>query len=141
MEQQLEKALVEIIEKASRGIDSSAEFITGQIPDVVQQLLSWKLAESCIGGFTSLLVTILCVAFLFIGVRKYQDGVIKKENNWAHDGDIYSTPTGVLIIGASGSLFVLLLSIPIMYYSAIDAAKIVLAPKLYLIEYAAHLVK
>ena len=141
MEQQLEKALAEIIEKASRGIDSSAEFITGQIPDVVQQLLSWKLTESCIGGFTSLLVTILCVTFLSIGARKYQDGVKKKESNWAHGGGLYSTPTGVLIIGTSVSLIVPLFSLFIMYSSVIDAAKIILAPKLYLIEYAAQLVK
>ena len=48
MENNLEKALVEIITKAIDGVDKSVDFMSVQLPDVIEQALIWHAAESAV---------------------------------------------------------------------------------------------
>ena len=41
MNEQLQQALVKVIEKANSGVDASISFLSDQLPDVVHQLLTW----------------------------------------------------------------------------------------------------
>ena len=44
MNEQLQNALVDLITKVTSGMDTATAFLAGELPDVVQQLLRWKLA-------------------------------------------------------------------------------------------------
>ncbi|EKP8990625.1 hypothetical protein P4K59_005112, partial [Escherichia coli] len=48
MEEQANKILVELLQKASNGIDAAVSFSQAQIPDVVHQLLLWNMVDSLI---------------------------------------------------------------------------------------------
>lgn len=46
MEEQANKILVELLQKASNGIDAAVSFSQAQIPDVIHQLLMWHAVSS-----------------------------------------------------------------------------------------------
>lgn len=68
MEEQLQTALAEILSRATQGIDAGTQFLSAQLPDVIQQLLLWKLAYHLIPMLAAALVF---VALLFAGWRLY----------------------------------------------------------------------
>lgn len=53
MEEQANKILVELLQKASNGIDAAVSFSQAQIPDVVHQLLLWNMVDSLIKTLNS----------------------------------------------------------------------------------------
>ena len=59
MNEQLQKALVELIGKASNGIDASVSFLSAEIPDVIHQLLLWYAAKSAIEFFVPNVLKVL----------------------------------------------------------------------------------
>ena len=131
MNEQLQQALVKIIEKANSGVDASISFLGDQLPDVVHQLLTWGLLSSA-----------SCVA-----LKKARDGVKEskqsKKDNWAYQhyswgGGTVEGPVIVIII-----LSIVFCSISLIVFtgSLFEALKIVFAPKIWLIEYAATLAK
>lgn len=117
-------ALANIITKATSGVGAGISFLSEQIPDVIHQLLLWKLTASLAIG---LLLLILVVVYLYFTIKGFKKG-------WWRDVDL--GPIWFLIVtpisfGAAGG---------VIYYLLI-ALKIWLAPKVWPIEYAAHLVK
>lgn len=46
MNEQANKILVELLQKASNGIDAAVTFSQAQIPDVIHQLLVWNFTKS-----------------------------------------------------------------------------------------------
>lgn len=48
MQEEANKILVDLLKKASDGIDSAIVFSQAQIPDVVHQLLVWNMVDSLI---------------------------------------------------------------------------------------------
>lgn len=121
----MQDALVSIIQKTQQGIDASVSFLSEQIPDVIQQLLMWKFAQSLVAGTILLLITLL-----------YLYGWKPVVNFCKEDCDnftgvmyaIFATPVGVGCFAASTSWYM-------------TSLQIYIAPKVYLIEYAASLVK
>lgn len=127
MNEQAQKILVDLLQKASNGIDSAVSFSQAQIPDVIHQLLVWNFALSMI--FTILGVSLFCVA------QYVSWGIFKKlRKEWAGD-EFFDHPEGMII----GMVYMITYA-PLAWIS-LDWLKIWLAPKLYLIEYAASLVK
>lgn len=126
MNEQANKILVELLQKAANGIDAAVSFSQAQIPDVVHQLLVWNFVSS-----------ILFQIFIISAVAGYAFGAYK----FARISN--SINEGFLIVGAIcflvGGGFAIGLSIAFFKY--FDWLKIWLAPKLYLIEYAASLIK
>ena len=51
MNEQMQQALIKIIEKANSGVDASINFLGDQLPDVVHQLLTWGLLSSIVSCF------------------------------------------------------------------------------------------
>lgn len=126
MNEQLQSALSEMINKAMNGVDSSVDFLSAEIPDVIHQLLLWYGVSSAIYA----ILGIVCVlVMLKIDVAIY--GKIK--DSWIRD-DI------AMIYGAFGSFLRLVYIIPICFIN-IEWLQIWIAPKIWLIEYAANLVK
>ena len=127
MNEQANKILADLLQKASNGIDAAVSFSQAQIPDVIHQLLVWNFAVSVI---FSLLGAALFVAAQY-GVWR---GIKYLRKEWAGD-DYIDHPEVIFMAG----LWCLTL-IPLAWVDLVWL-KIWLAPKLYLIEYAAHLVK
>lgn len=147
----MQDALVSIIQKTQQGIDASVSFLSEQIPDVIQQLLMWKMVEALL---VVLGCTVLLAFTLKFGIKgihsivNYQRGYHLYYNNSGDLGrqgkELMSQNSGTMpfsiisIISLAVAIIIFLANAP----AAIStAAKIYIAPKVYLIEYAASLVK
>lgn len=119
MNEQANKILVDLLQKASNGIDAAVSFSQAQIPDVIHQLLVWKMVlyGSRIGSFTILLAVTLWL------IKKY----LKEESKYA--------PAIVLT-----SVIFAVFSVVVVTSNIGNALQLWIAPKIWMIEYAASLV-
>ena len=142
MNEQLQQALAQVIEKATDGVQSGVSFLSAELPDVIHQLLMWKMIESlvmCIVGISlTSVMTYILIKYSGVGAKiKDSDSRWKTHHiTLTHDaeGDIapwIPATIAVPVIAALGFLSLV----------NIDWLKIWLAPKVYLIEYAASIVK
>ena len=112
----LNQSLAIIIQKATTGVESGINFLSDQIPDVIHQLLMWKMAESIF-----LVVCSILVIFLWgYGLKK------------ASEYDAYdSWGVPVAAIGGCASIGAMI----IFFTYSLKVLEIWIAPKIYLIEY------
>jgi len=128
MNEQLETALANLINKSVAGINSTKDFLSAEIPDVVQQLLMWHGIYSFILFLFSILYfSLTCVAVVTI-YKKNKDEISR------FDGDeiffVYMLSLGVFFG----------INIPVLFTMNFQWLKIWITPKVWLIEYAANLV-
>lgn len=123
MNEQLQQALAVILSKSTDAVVAGVSFLQAEIPDVIRQLLLWKLVSySLIGGF----IVVAAIAWFWVGA--------KLAMKWHDDSDgVVWVPFGF------GSFFVAVLAVPYAGSRLLYALQIVIAPKVYLIEYAASL--
>lgn len=132
MEEQLQQALASILNKTVAGVEAGAAFLSAEVPDVIQQLLYWKLAQSTV-------VMLIAAVFLFFFYRK---GItVAKAEPGSFWQESYGGPTGPAVFFWGIGLIITFFSIIGFIGSALRVVQIVVAPKIYLIEYAASLVK
>lgn len=141
MNEQANKILVDLLQKASNGIDAAVSFSQAQIPDVIHQLLVWNFASSICAQVFGLLVVIACPFPVKAILTRYAKAKVKDET-WVIDQSFDFTKS------MSFSAFCALVMCAVAFFVGVlmiatnfDWLKIWLAPKLYLIEYAASLVK
>jgi hypothetical protein len=128
MNEQAREVLAQLMQRALDGVDAAVEFSQQEIPDVVYQLLLWKATESAIS--MAWFLAMLC--FLVFSWKK----LIKYMRSSEIDDD--ETETAIYGVGAVLSFFWLLVS---AFFFDLTWLKIWLAPKLYLLEYGASLIK
>ncbi len=149
MEEQANKILVELLQKAVNGIDAAVSFSQAQIPDVIHQLLVWNMTYSLIMTIVS--VSTFPVVFWFVKRQCKRVEVGKFENegySWDRGNPKYS-PTMIWDSKGDISFFVAPLAVILFAWvtwviavvAKMTWLKIWLAPKLYLLEYAASLIK
>ena len=135
MNEQAEKALSDLITQFVEGVDGAVAFSKAQLPEVIDQLLMWHFVESLIEMASFFVISL--VSFIMIFVMMKLD---KKKNP-----DVERTPDNIdtfeegasyAFIGISGICFVLFL-----FNINFTWLQIIVAPKLYLIEYASSLIK
>ncbi len=118
MNEELQKALGELLGKANDGVDAAGNFLAAELPEVIQQLLTWHIFTSCVWGALFLIALAVCIVGVIVSFRS-------------------KDPCGELIvllaIGSIGSLMV-------AYSHFSTALQIWIAPKVWLLEYAAKLV-
>ena len=124
MNEQLQNALAEIITSALENAEAAKGFVLAELPDVVQQVLAWHFAVSLI-WFVLGAVTLAFLAWAWISPRGAYRRCVGDEF-----GEIF------VVAGTLAGLMVGLLGV-----LNITWLQIWLAPKVYLIEYAASLVK
>lgn len=124
MNEQLQETVNTILTKALSIADETGEFLVEQVPDVVNQLLIWEATASAIGMASWIIIVFL-----------YSRGCVRL---WNSDHDVQSADVlgGMVIFGILMSLLLL-----VIIEVSFDWLKILVAPKLYLLEYAATLVK
>lgn len=64
MQEEANKILVDLLKKASDGIDSAIAFSQAQIPDVVHQLLVWNMVDSLIKTLIAISTIPLVIWFM-----------------------------------------------------------------------------
>lgn len=160
MNEQAQKILLDLIQKATSGIDSAVAFSQAQIPDVVAQMLMWKFTVSLMNTAISLVVL---AATYFICLRLYRPvtkhirnrelerintalrlkwdaGEINCNQFYELRLDVTSTGNHPVFLAASVWTGVIGVFTSIALLD-LDWLKIWLAPKFYLVEYAANLIK
>ena len=149
MNEQANKILVELLQKAANGIDAAFSFSQAQIPDVIHQLLVWNLIHSLIMTVIAISTIPLVTIFVRRQCRKVEVGRVGSEGySWDRGKPIYS-PT--MIWDSKGEIsFLLAPGAAVLFFwgvwviavvTEMTWLKIWLAPKLYLLEYAASLIK
>lgn len=149
MNEQANKILVDLLQKASNGIDAAVSFSQAQIPDVIHQLLVWNFVSSLVSTLLILATLPFACKFIMKMMKREQDGVMGNDGySWERDKEKYK-PTLVWEKNGDISPVSMLFGVGVFLYSLfvfvgvadMTWLKIWLAPKLYLIEYAASLVK
>ena len=128
MNEQLQQALAALLNKTVSGIEAGASFLQAELPDVIQQLLTWKLAQASVMAAACVLGIIISFLLLRL-VAKHTDNdqILSIEGG--------GIPTAIMAISLGG------FSVARLSSWGSDAIQIWLAPKIYLIEYAASLAK
>ena len=143
---ELTEALAGAVTKTVGAVETAAGFLSAQAPEVIEQLLMWNLVKSSLLFFLGLLF--IYTAHIFI--KKWPGvGDIINPNALYHSDKRYE-PTlthdyygDVSVSGIFLSIFVaaiLFIGISLML-SNLDWLKILLAEKIWLMEYAAYMVK
>lgn len=144
MNEATQKILTDMIQRALNGIDAAVEFGQQEIPIIIQQLLTWHFAEAAIKS-TLGLATVIAVVYVLVkfSARKKVD----PEQSWRQNcrqPNLFFDENGDLcprtIFTIMSVAFALLLGVGLLRNIFI-ALKILIAPKLYLLEYGAALIK
>lgn len=116
--------LTKMLEQAITAMENGANFLGEQVPLVIQELLLFK----------TVVISVFLVLFLFItvfGIRLMFKGRAKEDKDYGYD------PSGEYIIGAILSILGGIISMVLLYHWCL----VVFAPRIYLIEYAASLIR
>lgn len=119
-EKAAEKALAELLDKSMQ----AGDFLVEQAPLVVQELIAYKAFEHAAYAFLLLLVS----AFLFWVV-------INRINAYRNDADPDAAGAAMLASLPAGTVF------GFFFDNLLSFIKIIVSPKVYLLEYAVTLVK
>jgi len=126
---QMEAVVTEVLTKALKAAETTGEFLTEQTPEVVQQLLLWN-------GVSSAIKFGVCVILLLLIAFKWIPKSVKACQKVDEEGEVYDYE--------EYSLFLVFWVAPIAILVGVADLvwlKILIAPKLYLLEYASSLVR
>lgn len=122
MNDELQKMISDLLSKPLSGVDKTIDFLTGEIPLYVQELLMWHGVYSFVEFVFGLCVLIL----IPVSCKAVHNGV--KNKGW--DDESY------LELGF-GLIFLVIFSV---IYINLTWLQIWIAPRVFLVEYAAKLV-
>lgn len=124
---EINQAMAQLITKALDGVDSAIDFSKTQLPGVIEQLITWKIAQYCI-------VSAVCVLSI-ISMAIIARWLHKKYNHSDKSDSPDLLLPHVLMVVVTVFFAALLLK------NSLLLVKINVAPKVWLIEYAAQIVK
>lgn len=132
--EQLQSALVAIINRTLQGMDTTVSFLSAELPDVINQLLLWKALESflyfLIIGIGGSIATIYLNWKQFLWwKRPHKPGSMY--TNW-NESNI------LVLLNIFQSLWIIMIANAIL---SLDWLQIMVAPKVWLLEYTAKLIK
>lgn len=159
MNEQLQQALAAIITKALESAEAAQEFVLAEMPDVIRQLLVWHFTKGLIVLIACLSVAVILAyisrkAYVRMGARELTEAEVKERDRLIATGyDRRSSFEDRRLSQLNGAFreitfFVAFFSGVAAIIVALSAIlnslyllQIWLAPKVYLIEYAADLVR
>lgn len=130
MNEQLQKVLADIITRVTSGADAAIQFGKEQIPEVLKQLLIWNFTFSFLIWFSA---TAIIVGYIIWMLTKFK-WWFKNQRTTTTEQDAAVT---VLTVIWGFISFIMIF----VFWCNLDWLKIWVAPKLYLLEYAASLIK
>jgi hypothetical protein len=84
MNEQLQQALSAILNKTMSGVDAGISFLSSEIPDVIHQLLVWKMAQASVFLSIHVIAATFGVFFILKSLKilsQYQKGSRLYYNN------------------------------------------------------------
>lgn len=123
MNEKLQEALAKILEKTTKGVEGSIELLSGELPELINQILIWYALESFI-WFSIGAAGLVAFKVKFKAISAYRESVDDYDLSY---GASYAGQVAWIIISTTLTL------------SNYTWIKILVAPKLYLIEYAARM--
>lgn len=132
MNNSLQDALSMIIQKSAEGLSAGVDFLSAQLPDVIRQLLLFNLAKSSaifVVSFLAIVVYVSCILKLWAWANKKA-----KESP-------YDEPQLEAAMITALTAVIMTVVVTTAFSSASDVLELWLAPKVWLIEYAATLIK
>lgn len=126
MDKQLQQAVSSLIEKSLSAFEKGADFMAAQLPDVVQQLLLWHLALSATKAVAAVLLLVVLVVATYKG------------HKWAMACKGYTDPWFFFTMGSALGWGVGATALSFLWN--LTWLQIWVAPKIFLIEYAARMV-
>lgn len=141
MNEQLQTLLLDLVQRSITTLESGATFLAGEIPEVIQQLLIWYAVKNGILFLLSILILVVTGVVLakYSGKGEKYDigyGETRYKYTLTHNDDGYLSPH--ITVTAFLCFVSVLVSSSLMN---IIWLQILIAPKLFLIEYAASLVQ
>lgn len=129
-----DQILAVILEKALAAAEKTGQFVVEQAPDVVQQLIVYNLV---ISGLASLLGLVLTLTlFKTIPACLKWGPIMDDYRHKEHEGAI------IKFLLNFGAALVCVSAGPLFFFENIgNFLKLVLAPKVWLLEYAANLIR
>jgi len=121
MDTNVQSIVNDILAKAIQTATATGDFLKEQIPEVVTQLLRWSIAEHAVWIVLSSIALIISWKFWKFGKKLFT-----QDDSYF---PIFFATTGSTIL--PGICFV---------YHSLGLLKLLIAPKLWLLEYAAHLI-
>lgn len=147
----LNAALLDVLNKAVSAAEKGGEFLAEQIPDVVNQLLMWHMVKNIITVSFILFVVItsfIVLLKLFPKNREYLKVCKEWYDAYGKDekrNEMRQSELSPYALIFWVSVWTWIVSTLYFFISGIDyilrTVQIIIAPKVYLIEYAASLVK
>ncbi len=142
MNEQLQAQFVQIIQSVSESAASAKNFVLSELPDVAQQVINWYLFKSV---FENIIALIFIIFAIYLLTKLFQVPISKSKANkfqlfcyeFTRDGEIKELMPTVLIPIAA-IIICMVLSIN---YLNLDCFKIIIAPKLWLIEYTTNILR
>lgn len=134
MNEELKNKANDMLLEMLNGLEKMVDFSVEQLPLLVQELLFWNFTKSLIlsvfWGLVLITSVIVFIKLLKWGFSSYEDSYLKKHE---------SSPE--IFIPSTIILPVLMICSVIVIFENLDWLKIMIAPRLYLLEYAASLIK
>lgn len=130
MNDQLQKVLADIITRVTSGADAAIQFGKEQIPEVLKQLLIWNFTFSFLIWFSA---TAVIVGYIIWMLTKFRW--------WFKNQRSTTTELDAAVITITGIWGFISFIMIFVFWCNLDWLKIWVAPKLYLLEYAASLIK
>lgn len=139
----LQTGAAALIEKALSGIDQATGFLQAEIPEYVYQLLLWKGVESFITFILCLVVTGLWIFYGIVKpIKMISKGLKDCEENFFVSTHNYHKDKVEVDFSALSLLLNVFILFPLMgFIKNLEWLQIWIAPKVWLVEYAATLVK
>lgn len=130
MNDQLQKVLADIITRVTSGADAAIQFGKEQIPEVLKQLLIWNFTFSFLIWFSATAVIVGYIIWMLTKFRWW----FKNQRSTTTELDA-AVITITVVWGFISFIMIF------VFWCNLDWLKIWVAPKLYLLEYAASLIK
>lgn len=119
MSNELDQVLSKAIEKGIEMAEKTGEFVIDQAPDLIQQFYHWHIAKES-------LVILVCITIAILFIKIW---------NKFFDSDEYEELDEGAAIYLAFMVIILIISFIISISALLELLQIIIAPKLYLIEY------
>lgn len=136
MKNELEVVLTNMLVKVADSSGGAVEFLQQEIPEVVQQLLLYHGIMSFMGFLIG--VIMWCVCLWHNRPSQWTNGINYRLVQRSYGDSVDPTARGIICV--IGVIVCIAAGLPIIFNN-LDWLMILLAPKLYLIEYAGNLIK
>lgn len=132
MNDQLQQALLSVLQSTVDAATAAKNFLVAEVPDVIHQLLVWKAVRA---GTLAAVWLVVLVLVITLSVKLWCASKAYKPRN-AYDGD-----AGYLLAASVAAAVVAILPCVMVVNQLMTLLQILVAPKIYLIEYAAQLAR